>query len=199
MLYKENKLAIWVSILGFSLVLILTGILHMHNIQNKVETTQPELTDEVYNMLFIDHIYLNKKMLKFMEFEYEPAPVFEPFYPLTDAERKVVECLVEGESGNQSLEGRILVAQCIYNAMVQDGLTPSQVRKKYKYVGWSDTPSEQSKEAVSAVFDRGEMGVEDNILWFCTIVSSKKPRSFHATQKLVIEVGNHRFYKPLDV
>ena len=192
MLYKENKLAIWVSVFGFVLVLILTGILHTY--ETEVETAQPEPTDEVYNMLFIDHIYLNKKMLKFMEFEYEPESEPEPFYPLNDVERKVVECLVEGESGNQSLEGRILVAQCIYNACVQDGLVPSQVRKKYKYVGWSDTPSEQSKEAVSAVFDRGEMGVEDNILWFYAPKYSRG--GFHNTQNFVIQVEDHRFYSP---
>lgn len=139
----------------------------------------------------LPHIYI-PDVIHIRTIKTAEAPTL--FYPLTEEERKVVECLVEGESGNQSLEGRMLVAQCIYNACVQDGLTPSQVRKQYKYAGWSNSPSEKTKEAVAKVFDEGEMVVEDNILWFCTIKSSERKGSFHATQKLVLEEGNHRFY-----
>lgn len=194
-MYKNNKLVIKICFCGLVILLItIFSVARAVNIQKK-QAQKPKETS-YYKELIIYPLETKQPMPLHIVEKPKESENTKPFCELTNEERKVVECLVEGESGNQSLEGRILVAQCIYNAMVQDGLTPSQVRKKYKYVGWSDTPSEQSKEAVSAVFDRGEMGVEDNILWFCTIASSKRPKSFHATQQLVVEVGNHRFYKP---
>lgn len=169
-------------------IIVLSLIFHIHRIHtpltSEVDPIEPTVTP------FVDFIPHKINI---------PTPTkVELFYPIDDSERQIVECLVEGESGNQSLEGRILVAQCIYNACVQDDLLPSQVKNKYGYQGWSDNPSDETKEAVSAVFDRGEMGVEDNILWFCTIASSKRAKSFHATQEFVVEVGNHRFYKPME-
>ena len=194
-MYKNNKLVIKLCFCG--LVILLTTIFSVGRAINiQKEQTQKPKEASYHKELIIYPLETKQPMPLHIVEKPKESENPKPFCELTNEERKVVECLVEGESGNQSLEGRILVAQCIYNAMVQDGLTPSQVRKKYKYVGWSDTPSEQSKEAVFAVFDRGEMGVEDNILWFCTIASSKRPKSFHATQQLVVEVGNHRFYKP---
>jgi len=118
------------------------------------------------------------------------------FYDLSDYERKITECIVEGEAGNQSLLGRVLVAQCIYNACVQDDLSPSEVRENYKYEGWSDTIDDETKQAVSIVFDDGNMGVDDNILWFYNPKYSYG--KFHNTQRFVIQEGGHRFYAPWD-
>ena len=196
-MYKNNKLVIKLCFCG--LVVLLTTIFSVGRAINiQKEQAQKPKEASHYRELIIYPLETKQPMPLHIVEKPKESENPKPFCELTNEERKVVECLVEGESGNQSLEGRILVAQCIYNAMAQDGLTPSQVRKKYKYVGWSDTPSEKSKEAVSAVFDRGEMGVEDNILWFCTIASSKRAKSFHATQEFVVEVGNHRFYKPME-
>ena len=57
---------------------------------------------------------------------------------LTDSERHVVESIVAGESGNQPFDGKKLVAQSIYNAMLRDNMSPSQVRKQYSYSGYKD-------------------------------------------------------------
>lgn len=116
------------------------------------------------------------------------------FYTLSDYERETVESIVEGEAGNQSLLGRVLVAQCIYNACVQDNLSPSEVKKVYRYEGWSDTIDEETKEAVSIVFDDGTMGVDDNILWFYNPKYSYG--KFHNTQRFIIQEGEHKFYAP---
>ena len=43
---------------------------------------------------------------------------------LTDSERHVVESIVAGESGNQPFDGKKLVAQAIYNAMLRDNISP---------------------------------------------------------------------------
>lgn len=117
----------------------------------------------------------------------------KPFYYLTDEERSIVERIVMGESGGESYEGQVLVAQCLLNASLKDGIQPSEVRTKYKYAGWNNNPSESVKRAVSAVFDDGFKITEEPILYF---YSPKNCYSgFHESQVFVVEVGGHRFFK----
>ena len=70
---------------------------------------------------------------------------------LTDSERHVVESIVAGESGNQPFDGKKLVAQSIYNAMLRDNISPSQVRKQYSYGGYKDI-NEFEKECLKAYY-----------------------------------------------
>lgn len=59
-----------------------------------------------------------------------PAPAAETVeptepavrYPLTDAERNIVERVVMAEAGGESFEGQMLVAQCILNAAEKRGV-----------------------------------------------------------------------------
>jgi spore germination cell wall hydrolase CwlJ-like protein len=113
------------------------------------------------------------------------------FY-LSDYERRVVECMVMGESGAEPYEGQVLVAFCILNACKKDGLQPSQVRKEYEYYGWNANPSQSVKKAVSAVFDDGYKPTNEFILYFYAPNHSKG--KWHETQKFVREVGGHRFF-----
>lgn len=113
------------------------------------------------------------------------------FY-LSDYERRVVECIVMGEAGGEPYEGQILVAQCLLNACKKDGLQPSQVRKEYKYSGWSSNPSKSVKNAVSAVFDDGYKATNEYVLYFYAPKYAKG--KWHETQKFVCEVGGHRFF-----
>lgn len=113
------------------------------------------------------------------------------FY-LSDYERRIVECIVMGESGSEPYNGQVLVAQCILNACLKDGLQPSSVRRKYQYSGWNNNPSQSVKNAVSAVFDKGYKITNERILYFyapkyCT-------SKWHESQKFVCEVGGHRFF-----
>lgn len=116
----------------------------------------------------------------------------KPTFYLSNYERQVVECIVMGESGGESYNGQVLVAQCILNACLKDGIQPSRVRTKYQYSGWNSNPSDSVKEAVSAVFDDGYKVTNEPILYFyspkyCT-------SSWHESQRFVIEVGGHRFF-----
>lgn len=143
--------------------------------------------------------------------ETEPEPVceiendiveFEPYYSITDDDRYVIERIVAGEAGHEPLLGKMAVAQCILNAMEQDNLTASEVRKTYQYSGWmregfeTNYPEDwaEVQQAVWCVFDNGEKVTEENILWFYAPKYSKG--SWHNTQKFVIEISNHRFYAP---
>lgn len=122
----------------------------------------------------------------------------EVFYPLTDEERYVVECLVAGEAGGESLEGQMAVAQCILNATIRSNISISEVKSTYGYAGWSNSPESYPTvaQAVSAVFDSGEVVTDEFILWFYNPAYGYS--SFHESQKFVIEIGGHRFFAPWD-
>ena len=143
--------------------------------------------------------------------EVEPEPVceiendiveFEPYYSITDDDRYVIEHIVAGEAGHEPLLGKMAVAQCILNAMKQDGLTASGVRETYRYSGRmkenfpTNYPEDwaEVQQAVWCVFDNGEKVTEENILWFYAPKYSSG--SWHNTQQFVIEIGGHRFFAP---
>lgn len=117
---------------------------------------------------------------------------FVPEFYLSDEERQIVERIVMGESGGESYEGQVLVAQCILNACLKDNIQPSEVRTKYGYSGWNEEPNESVKKAVSAVFDDGYKVTDESVLYFYApeVITS----NWHETQKFVTEVGGHRFF-----
>ena len=128
--------------------------------------------------------------------ESEPTIEDKPLFYLSDYERWVAECMVMGESGNQPYDGQVLVAQCILNACLKDGLQPSQVRIRYQYSGWHESPSDSVKKAVSAVFDDGYKVTEEFILYF--YAPKYASGSWHETQRFVIQIGGHRFFAEWD-
>lgn len=122
-----------------------------------------------------------------------PQPEPEPVrYELTDEERTVVEQVVMAESGAEPYCGQMLVAQCILNAAEREDLRPDEVIEAYRYTSARVEPSESVVKAVSAVFDRGEVAVDDTPLYFYApaLVSSE----FHEGQRFIIEVNGHRFF-----
>lgn len=113
------------------------------------------------------------------------------YYEITADDRHTLECIVQGEAGGESYEGKLWVATCLLNAMRKDDLSAEEVRTAYQYAGWSSTPSDDSIRAVSAVFDDGEV-THDTVLWFyapklCT-------SAWHESQEFVAEIGGHRFF-----
>ena len=131
-----------------------------------------------------------------IETETELETEIEPLFYLSDYERWVAECMVMGESGNEPYEGQILVAQCILNACLKDGLQPSEVRIEYKYSGWSEKLTDSVKSAVSEVFDDGYKITDEFILYFYAPKYSEG--RFHETQRFITEVGGHRFFAEWD-
>lgn len=107
---------------------------------------------------------------------------------LTDSERHVVESIVAGESGNQPFIGKKLVAQAIYNGMLRDNMSPSQVRKQYSYDGYKDidefekeclkaygntNAADECRQAVKEIFDNCSMPTDDFVLFFYAPAHSK--------------------------
>lgn len=123
----------------------------------------------------------------------------KPFYPITEDDRYVIECIVAGEAKGEFIESKMAVAQCLLNAMVKDGLSASDVRKKYQYSGWDDelqnsNPDCWAKvcEAVNRVFDDGEFVSENPILYFYAPkwVYSR----WHESLNHAVTVGGHKFF-----
>lgn len=131
---------------------------------------------------------------------------FIPFFELSENERWNTCCIVAGEAKGESYEGQWAVAQCIYQACVNDNLQPSEVKIQYQYSGWDenlefDNPElwAQIEEIVSRVFDYGEMCVDDEILWFYAPKWMKNGVSeWHESQRFIIEIGGHRFFGKWD-
>lgn len=115
------------------------------------------------------------------------------FFALTPEQRTLIEQVVSAESRGEPYDGQLAVAQCILNACIKDDITPEQAIVKYKYTTNRAEPTDSVKEAVAAVFDRGEFITEEPLLYFYNpeLVTS----NFHESQDFVIEINNHRFFK----
>ena len=115
------------------------------------------------------------------------------YYYLSPRERQLVERVVMAESGGEPYKGQVLVVQCILDGCVKDGLRPAAVIEKYQYCSWRPEPTNSVRKAVSAVFDRGDIGIDAPILYFYAPAHCRS--SWHESQIFRIEVGGHRFFE----
>ena len=122
-----------------------------------------------------------------------------PFFNLTKAERKTIQYIVAGEAKGESMEGKMAVAQCILHGMVKSGWSAERVRIEYQYSGWDDELENTNPEAwaevveaVSRVFDDGELISDKPILYFYApdITSS----SWHESLNHAVTIGGHKFF-----
>ena len=122
-----------------------------------------------------------------------------PFFNLTEVERKTIQYIVAGEAKGEPMEGKMAVAQCILHGMVKSNWSAERVRIEYQYSGWDDelenvNPEAWAEvvEAVSRVFDDGELISDKPILYFYApdITSS----SWHESLNFSCELSNHRFF-----
>lgn len=123
----------------------------------------------------------------------------KPFYPITEDDRYVIECIVAGEAKGEPTEGKMAVAQCILHGMVKSGWSAERVRIEYQYSGWDDelenvNPEAWAEvvEAVSRVFDDGELISDKPILYFYApdITSS----SWHESLNHAVTIEGHKFF-----
>lgn len=122
-----------------------------------------------------------------------PEPTKTPArYPLSVSERDTVERVVMAEAGGESFAGQMLVAQCILNAAEKEGVQPSEAVEIYSYTSNRPDPTQSVKDAVAAVFDRGEVAIDAPVMYFYNpaLVTS----TWHESQIFVAEVGGHRFF-----
>lgn len=125
------------------------------------------------------------------EYAYYDGPLV--YYEITADDRYTLQCIVQGEAGGESYDGKLWVATCLLNAMRLEDITAEEVRTTYQYAGWNETVSDETVKAVSAVFDDGET-THDTVLWFYAPKFCNG--TWHETQQFVCEVGGHRFFCP---
>lgn len=114
-------------------------------------------------------------------------------YALTDAERDIVERVVMAEAGGEGYDGQRLVAQCILNTAEAMDLRPDEVvLAPNQYASPAAEASQEVKDAVSAVFDAGDMATDEPIRWFYNdkLVYSE----WHEGKRFVMYFGNHKFF-----
>ena len=122
-----------------------------------------------------------------------------PFFNLTEADRKTIQYIVAGEAKGEPMEGKMAVAQCILHGMVKSGWSAERVRIEYQYSGWDNELENVNPEAwvevveaVSRVFDDGELISDKPILYFYApdITSS----SWHESLNHAITIKGHKFF-----
>ena len=122
-----------------------------------------------------------------------------PFFNLTETDRKTIQYIVAGEAKGEPMEGKMAVAQCILHGMVKSDWSAERVRIEYQYSGWDDelenvNPEAWAEvvEAVSRVFDDGELISDKPILYFYApdITSS----SWHESLNHAVTIEGHKFF-----
>ena len=122
-----------------------------------------------------------------------------PFFNLTKADRKTIQYIVAGEAKGEPIEGKMAVAQCILNGMAKSGWSAERVRIEYQYSGWDDELENANPEAwaevveaVSRVFDDGELISDKPILYF--YAPRHSDGKWHKTLEFAFEISGHRFF-----
>lgn len=182
---KQDKRHIWATMILVILTFIIFIIMMPKN-QNGIsknckQTNFNMITNYIENDSFMLHDKISKKKNN-----------IEAKSTITKKERKIIECIVMGEAGNESYEGQMLVAQCIKNACDKDNLSPSEVRVKYQYSGWDDNPTQKVKNVVEDVFIDNKKITEEKILYFYAPAYCYS--EWHESQRYILTEGGHRFF-----
>lgn len=117
-----------------------------------------------------------------------------PRYALTVSERDIVERVVMAEAGGEGFDGQRLVAQCILNTAEAMDMRPDEVvTAPNQYASPAEHASEMVMDAVSAVFDDGDMVTDEPIRWF--YAPKYVYSAWHESKEFVLEHRAHRFFK----
>ena len=117
----------------------------------------------------------------------------EKRYELTDKERLTLAQVVEAEAAGEPYAGKVAVAQCILQSCEDDSIRPDVAVKKYGYSSERPTASQESLDAVQAVFDFGEVVTTEPIKYF--YAPDKTKSKWHETQDYVLTINGHKFFK----
>lgn len=195
-----------------SAVLILGVGLEAHILKQEIQNQKPPTNFNSTSYLVFRHENLDSNF-NFVTLNLETATEIHPensnseieiqnsapFFELNVEDRRTICCIVAGEAKGESMEGKMAVATCILNSMAKHQISASEVRTKYKYSGW-DSGLENSnpdawaevEEAVSRVFDDGEVVSDKPILFFYAPKRAKG--TWHKTLPHDQVIGNHSFH-----
>ena len=117
----------------------------------------------------------------------------EKRYELTDKERLTLAQVVEAEAAGEPYAGKVAIAQCILQSCEDDSIRPDVAVRKYGYSSERPTVSQESLDAVQAVFDFGEVVTTEPIKYF--YAPDKTKSKWHETQDYVLTINGHKFFK----
>lgn len=114
-------------------------------------------------------------------------------YSLTKAERDLVERAVMAEAGGECFEGQMMIAQCILDGSLNQGIDVATFIKNSQIVTSTKEPYESCKRAVSAVFDEGQRVTEEMAdIWYAPALVYSE---WHESQIYITTIGAHKFFK----
>lgn len=113
-------------------------------------------------------------------------------YCLSQDEYNTICSVVMAEAGAEPYLGQKAVAQAILNACRLNNKRPLDIIHDYKYAKNRPTPTESVKQAVEAVFDRGEEAVDPRVtIFYAPAYCTSK---WHESQIYSCTIGGHRFF-----
>lgn len=114
-------------------------------------------------------------------------------YSLTKSERDLVERAVMAEAGGECFEGQMMIAQCILDGSLNQGIDVATFIKNSQIVTSTKEPYESCKRAVSAVFDEGQRVTEEMAdIWYAPALVYSE---WHESQIYITTIGAHKFFK----
>ena len=120
--------------------------------------------------------------------------IVEPYYPLTENERDLVERVVAAEARGEKIETQMAVAQTILNRAETRGQTVTEVcTAAYQFASpYQGEVSEKTQDAVRFVFDDGAK-VYDKVTHFYAHKLIDPPY-WTESKEFKGEIGGVRFY-----
>lgn len=136
---------------------------------------------------------LPRKAEKAPEPEADPAP----FYEITPEEYDLIAHTIMCEVGGADPQAAMLVAQCILNACMIDGIRPAEAVDRYQYADYPTAdPAAAVYGVIQDVFERGYTITNEPIMFFYSPANMPDGVSrWHETQTFVIEYGGHKYFK----
>lgn len=125
--------------------------------------------------------------------EAEPEEV-EPYFPLTDEERELVERVVAAEARGESIECQMAVAQTILDRAVSRGQSITEVcTAPYQFADpYQGDISEKTQEAVFLVFDNGAKVFDKVTHFYASLLID--PPYWTESKEFKGEINGVRFY-----
>ena len=161
-----------------------------------VDWVKKEAIDRPTEIVFIRELAPEGQIEGVSEVVEEPVEEKEPFFYISDEERYTIACIIAGEAYNSGMDLKTAVAQTIYIAMKIEGCRLNGVISRYD--GYRDRSViedhvwQECQEAISQIFDRGEMAVDEPIEFF--YAPQYCASAWHESLKYVTTIGGCRFF-----
>lgn len=178
--YQITKAAVWLLVFAALTMLVAVAKNGVKKVKDADESMFTTTTDTVCYIVYTDE---QSKTYA------EPYTRPEPKVTLTESELEEAARIVAGQAGGKCLTAQTLVANVLYNQIIANGFDI----EKTEYAQYSrNKPTDRTFEAVDAIFERGELMIDDDVLWTS---DADHPDEWHKSLVYVTECDGIAFYK----